>query len=69
MTLSTIVAWNLRTLRSQRKLTQGTVAAEAGASVSYISMLERGERAPSLQMLQALAKAFGVPPLSLLKRL
>ena len=41
----------------QRKLSQGTVAARSGLSASYISMVERGGRAPTLGTLAALAKA------------
>jgi len=39
----------------------------AGVSVSYISMLERGQRSPPLEMLEALAKALRVSPLELLQ--
>jgi transcriptional regulator with XRE-family HTH domain len=36
-------------------------------SVSYISMLERGQRSPPLETLDALAKALRVSPLELLQ--
>jgi transcriptional regulator with XRE-family HTH domain len=67
MTLSSIVSWNLLTLRRQRRLTQGALAKKAGLSISYISMMERGGRAPTLGTLEALAKALRVPAPSLLK--
>jgi transcriptional regulator with XRE-family HTH domain len=57
---------NLRSERLRRRLSQETLAAKAGLSVSYISMLERGQRAPPLDTLEALAKALAVPPTSLL---
>jgi len=61
--LTQIVAENLRTLRvHRRKLTQGVVAKRAGITVSYLSMLERGQRSPTILTLAALAKALGVTP-------
>lgn len=69
MTLSKIVSQNLRAVRAQQKLSQETVAKKARMSVSYISMLERGERTPPLDTLEVLAKALGVSPLYLLKGL
>jgi transcriptional regulator with XRE-family HTH domain len=64
--LGQIVAENLRAVRTSKKLSQETVAGKAGLSVSYISMLERGERTPPLDTLEALAKALSVPALELL---
>lgn len=57
---------NLRSERLRRRLSQETLAAKAGLSVSYISMLERGQRAPPLDTLEALARALAVSPTSLL---
>jgi len=67
MSLANIVARNLLEARAQRKLSQQMVASKARLSVSYISMLERGERTPPLETLEVLAKALGVPPLDLLE--
>ncbi len=67
MPLAKLVAQNLLGVRTRRKLSQQTVADKAGLSVSYISMLERGVRAPPLETLEAVAKALGVPPLNLLQ--
>ena len=67
MSLTTIVAQNLRAMRAQRKLSQQSVASKAGLSVSYVSMLERGERTPPLETLEAVAKALSVSPLDLLR--
>jgi transcriptional regulator with XRE-family HTH domain len=61
-----LVAENLKAQRSKKKLTQETLAEKAGLSVSYISMLERGERTPPLDTLELLAKALGVTPTQLL---
>ena len=67
--LGQIVAQNLRIVRAQRKLSQGAMARKAGVSISYISMLERGQRTPPLDTLEALAKALGVSPMYLLQKL
>ena len=65
MSLANIVAQNLRAVRAQKKLSQHLVAKKARVSVSYVSMLERGERTPPLETLEVLAKALGVSPLHL----
>ncbi len=59
-------AVNLKNERLRKKLSQEALAAKAGLSVSYISMLERGQRAPPLDTLESLAKALSVPATSLL---
>jgi ribosome-binding protein aMBF1 (putative translation factor) len=59
-------AVNLKSERLRRKLSQESLAAKARLSVSYISMLERGQRTPPLDTLESLAKALAVPPTSLL---
>ena len=58
---------NLKSERQRKKLSQETLASKAGLSVSYISMLERGQRTPPLDTLELLSKALGVTPTSLLK--
>ena len=67
MSIATIVAENLHALRLARNLPQTAVAKKAGFTVSYISMLERGERTPPLETLEALAKALHVDPVDLLQ--
>ncbi len=62
-----IVAQNLRTVRERRGIPQGVVAQRAGVSTAYISLLEREQRKPPLEMLEAIAKALGVPLLYLLQ--
>ncbi len=69
MSLSQIVAQNFRMVRKKRKLSQLDVAKKARVSVSYVSMLERGQRTPPLITLEAIAKALGVSPLYLLQEL
>ena len=69
MALGQLVAQNLRALRLQKKRSQESLAQKAGLSVSYISMLERGQRSPPLDTLEALAEALGISPLALLQEL
>jgi transcriptional regulator with XRE-family HTH domain len=59
-------AVNLKNERLRRRLSQEALAAKAQLSVSYISMLERGQRTPPLDTLESLAKALAVSPTSLL---
>lgn len=57
----------IKTLRTQRGLTQAQVARKAGVTKNYITMLERGERKnPSLDIMKKIARALGVPLTELL---
>lgn len=47
--------------RSKRKLSQAALAKQAGISVSYLSLLERGRRDPPLSTLQRIAAALVMP--------
>jgi transcriptional regulator with XRE-family HTH domain len=68
MSLRTVVAENLHTMRKRKKLSQERLARKSRISVSYVSMLERGERVPTLDTLEALATALDVSPRHLLRR-
>ena len=57
---------NVRRLRSKNGLSQKVLADKVGISVSYVSMLERGQRSPPLETIEKMAKALGVPPGALL---
>jgi transcriptional regulator with XRE-family HTH domain len=48
----------IRRRREAAGLTQETLADEAGLHRTYISLLERGQRAPTIEVLRRLAKAF-----------
>jgi transcriptional regulator with XRE-family HTH domain len=67
MTLLVTVANNIRSIRKVRKLSQEGLAVRSGFSVSYVSMMERGQRSPSLEALQAVARALEVTPWTLLQ--
>jgi transcriptional regulator with XRE-family HTH domain len=68
MDLLTRFAGNVRRLRAKKKLSQKALADKVGISVSYVSMLERGQRSPPLETIEKMAKALGVPPAALLGR-
>jgi transcriptional regulator with XRE-family HTH domain len=55
MPLAENVSRNILSPREAKKLTQVALAKKAKLSVSYVSMLERGLRAPPLETLEALA--------------
>lgn len=69
MALADIVSRNIQVVRRQQKLSQQTLAKKARISVSYVSMLERGARAPPLDTLEDIAKALGVAPIYLCQEL
>jgi transcriptional regulator with XRE-family HTH domain len=51
----------IRILRAAKNLSQKDLAELAGVDASYISLIERGSRQPSLQKVDALARALKVP--------
>jgi len=51
----------IRELRRILSLTQEELAARAGISVSFLSMMERGDRVPHIETLAKLADALRVP--------
>jgi transcriptional regulator with XRE-family HTH domain len=57
----------LKRARTRRKLTQRQLAKTVGVHEITISRLERGDRQPSMNLLQRLAKALGVPVTALLE--
>lgn len=68
MELRRIVAQNLRRLRQDRGLTQEELADRAGLNRNYVGMVEREENAPTVDTLEALAKALKVEAARLLER-
>ena len=55
------LARRIRGLRERRGLTQEDFARACGISVSFASLLERGERSPSYDTLLQVASALGLP--------
>jgi len=62
-----LVGANIRRLRTTQGKTMEALAWAAGASKSYLSRVEAGKNAPSLNMLRALANELEVEPWELLK--
>lgn len=56
------LAKNLRSLRLQKGWSQEAFADEAGIHRTYVSDLERGERNPTITVVNKLATALGVTP-------
>jgi transcriptional regulator with XRE-family HTH domain len=56
-----LVAWNLRRLRVRRGLSQEALAHDAALDRSYASGLERGTTNPTVDLLDRIATALGVP--------
>ena len=56
-----VVARNLRLIRRAKSLSQENVALEAGISRPYVSSVERSAINASLDQLEMIAKAVGVP--------
>jgi transcriptional regulator with XRE-family HTH domain len=57
----------IRSLRKERNWSQEKLAEETGFHRTYIGMIERGERNPSLINIQVFAEAFGISISELLK--
>ncbi len=55
------LARRVKSLRESLRLTQEEFSKRIGISVSFASLLERGERAPSYETLVAVARALEVP--------
>ena len=66
MSLLDRFAGSVRRLRSKKGLSQKALADTIGISVSYVSMLERGQRSPPLETIEKMARALKVTPASLL---
>ncbi|MCV3768181.1 MULTISPECIES: helix-turn-helix domain-containing protein [Rhizobium/Agrobacterium group] len=68
MEIRDVLANNLRALRKARHMSQETLADEADIDRTYISSIERGVYATSVDVLDRLAKALGVEASELLSR-
>ena len=58
----------IQVLRKKRGLSQEELAFESDLHRTYISLLERGKRIPGLKTIFQLAKALGVPPSEIIRR-
>lgn len=58
----------LRKAREQAHLSQEKLAFEAGVHRTYVSMLERNKKSPTLDVLFRLCNALGLPASELINR-
>lgn len=59
----------LKKLRQQRHLSQEELADVCGLDRTYISLLERSKRAPSLETVFVIAKGLKISPSNLVKKI
>jgi len=59
----------LRQFRRERGLSQEELAFESGYHRTYISLLERGKKSPSLKTIFQLAKALNIEPSEIIDRI
>lgn len=57
----------VREFRSKRKLSQEELAFKSGYHRTYISLLERGHKSPSLAAIFRIANALQIPPTMLIE--
>jgi len=56
------ISKRIKTLRSEKNMTQQDLSRKSGIPQPYISRLERGEHSPSAKTIRRLATALGVEP-------
>lgn len=59
-TVNLVFGQTLRTLRTARRITQDSLAYSAGLDRTFISLLELGQRGPSLTTMLALCRALDI---------
>jgi transcriptional regulator with XRE-family HTH domain len=59
---------NIKRLRRELNLSQTKFAKRCGLSQGYVSLMESGERTPTFDMIDRIAKALEVTPESLLSK-
>jgi transcriptional regulator with XRE-family HTH domain len=68
MAIRSVFAENLKRIRTQRGISQETLALKAGVERAYIGLLERKKNSPTIDMLEKLAKVLKVKPEEFLKQ-
>jgi transcriptional regulator with XRE-family HTH domain len=58
---------NVRRARKTRQLSQEALADAVGLAVSYVGQIERGQRNPTLAVVELFAKVLDQDPLELLR--
>ena len=60
MNINTQLGMRIRYLRKQKGLSQEDLALDSGVNKNYLSDLERGERNPTIVVLEKIATSLGV---------
>jgi transcriptional regulator with XRE-family HTH domain len=67
MRLSKAFGQNVRQLRKKKGLSIEALADDVRVATTYVGQLERGQRNPTLAMVEKFAEVLGAEPLDLLK--
>lgn len=67
MRLARTFGKNVRRLRKEKGLSQEELADEVGLAVTYVGQIERGQRNPTLNVVERFATALSVNALDLLQ--
>jgi transcriptional regulator with XRE-family HTH domain len=67
MRLARTLGINVRRYRKERGISQEALADEVNLAVTYVGQIERGQRNPTLDVVERFAKVLGVKPLDLLQ--
>jgi transcriptional regulator with XRE-family HTH domain len=68
MTVEMALGREIKKAREVLQKSQEALAFEAGLHRTYISLIERGKKCPTLAVIVRLAKALGIKPSELLRR-
>jgi transcriptional regulator with XRE-family HTH domain len=68
MRLDTAIGQTLREIRTEQFLTLRQAALLTLASIGHLSDIERAAKQPSTQMLESIARGYGLPTTELLNR-
>lgn len=60
MDIALLISKTIKKLRLEKKLTQDDLAYLSGLDKTYISLIERGKRNPTVLSLYAICKALGI---------
>lgn len=66
MRLAQIFGQNVRRIRQENGITLEALADEVGLAYTYVGQIERGQRNPTLDVVERIAKGLNVEPLELL---
>ncbi len=67
MSLAQTFGQNVRRVRQEKGMTLEALAHEVGLAYSYVGQIERGQRNPTLDVVERIASALEVQPTSLLE--